>query len=78
MIGYYSTAGDVGVFSFGLIGLTGMQRYTASINTYYYRKVLRTQGTESRDSSYYKKLFSLPYAFNLFVNSGFHGVLTLK
>ena len=69
LIGIYYSSSDVGVFSFGIVSLIAVQKYSVPIRIYIYRDIMKMKGSEDKNNVYYQKLFKLPHLFNLLLNT---------
>jgi O-antigen/teichoic acid export membrane protein len=78
LLGYYNNMIDVGIYSFGLLSLTYVQKYSSPISTYFYRETMITKGSESIDHSFYKSVLRLPHTYNLLFITLLLGVFSIS
>ncbi len=69
LIGYYYSLSEVGVFSFGLISLVYVRRYSTPIGTYFYREIMMLKDSANMNNDYFKRLLKLPFAYNFFFDA---------
>ncbi|RMZ49855.1 hypothetical protein EB822_10760 [Flavobacteriaceae bacterium PRS1] len=77
LIGYFHNIEEVGIFSFGLISLIYIQRYSGPIGMYFYRDIMMLKDGDNKNNDYYKKLLKLPYVFSFFFNTFLLGLFSI-
>jgi hypothetical protein len=77
LIGVFYSSSEVGVFSFGLLSLIKLRKFSVPLRTFFYRKILIQKGTENKDNNYYNYIFGIPHSISLFLNTMLIGTSSL-